>query len=410
MEERKKAWIVVFGGLGINLTLGVLYSWSVISAALIDQLHWTATQTQIPYMVASAMFAFTMIPAGRIQDRLGPKIVLLLASLLAGAGFVLSGFQLSVVGLTVFFGIFFGLAMGFGYAKPKNTAVKWFHSHHRGFITGVVVSGFGLAPVYIAPLANTLLHRIGIPATFFTLGVLFFAIVFSLSFVVRNPPAGHVPIVLEKKRKPPVRLPVQDKDFFQMLRCKQFYLVWSLFFFGTFAGLLIIGQMAKIGEEQAAMDNAFLIVTVYALFNFLGRISWGTISDWIGRKSSLFLIFIIQALVFLVFPLLTQPLPLLMGKSLVGFTFGGMLTIFPALTADLYGVKHMGVNYGLMITAWGFGGVLGPLFGGMARDITGGYDMSYIAAMVLSVLGALLTFAVRFPTTSTSTQEKTADA
>lgn len=397
MEASKKAWIVVFSGLGVNLTLGVLYSWSVISAALIDQLNWTATQTQIPYMVASAIFAFTMIPAGRMQDKLGPKIVLLMASFLAGTGFVFSGLQVSVIGLTIFFGIFFGLAMGFGYASPTPAAVKWFNPVHRGFITGLVVSGFGLAPIYIAPLASTLLVNIGIPATFFTFGALFFVIVFSLSFLIKNPPADHIPITIENKRKPKVHLKSEDKDYNQMLKSKQFYLIWGLFFCGTFSGLLIIGQMVKIGQEQASMENAFFIVTVYALFNFLGRISWGTISDFIGRKMSLFLMFSIQALVFLLFPLFTQPFPLLVGKSLVGFTFGGMLTIFPALTADLYGVKHLGVNYGIMITAWGVGGVLGPLFGGMARDITGGYALSYIVAMILSLVGAGLTFIIRLP-------------
>ena len=397
MDQRKKAWIVVFSGLGVNLTLGVLYAWGVISAALIDQLEWTATQTQIPYMVASAIFAFTMVPAGRMQDKLGPRLVLLLASVLAGAGFVFSGMRLGVVELTIFFGIFFGLAMGFGYASPTPAAVKWFHSNHRGFITGLVVSGFGLAPIYIAPLANLLLDQIGIQATFITLGIFFFAIVFGFSFLIKNPPPGHVPLPLETKRKPPVRLIRQDVDYGQMLRCKQFYLIWSLFFFGTFAGLLIIGQMQKIGQEQAGMQNAFIIVTVYALFNFLGRISWGSISDHIGRKQTLFVMFAIQVLVFLLFPFLTHPFALLIGKSLVGFTFGGMLTIFPALTADLYGVKHLGVNYGLMITAWGVGGVLGPLFGGMARDITGGYDASYIAAMVLSAFGAVLSLMITLP-------------
>lgn len=405
MKSDKKAWIVVFSGLGVNLTLGVLYSWSVISAALIDQLNWTATQTQIPYMVASAIFAFSMIPAGRMQDKLGPKIVLLMASFLAGAGFVFSGLQVNVIGLTIFFGIFFGLAMGFGYSSPTPAAVKWFNPVHRGFITGLVVSGFGLAPVYIAPLASLLLVNIGIPATFFTFGALFFIIVFSLSFVIKNPPADHVPITIERKRKPKTHLKSADKDYNQMLKSKQFYLIWGLFFCGTFSGLLIIGQMVKIGQEQASMENAFFIVTIYALFNFLGRISWGTISDFIGRKVSLFLMFSIQTLVFLLFPLLTKPFPLLVGKSLVGFTFGGMLTIFPALTADLYGVKHLGVNYGIMITAWGVGGILGPLFGGMARDMTGSYDLSYIMAMILSLVGAGLTFVIKLPKSKTISEQ-----
>lgn len=400
MNTNKRAWLVVFSGLGVNLTLGVLYSWSVISAALIDQLGWSVTQTQIPYMIASAIFAFSMIPAGRIQDKIGPKIVLLIASVLAGLGFVFSGLFPNVYGLTLFFGVFFGLAMGFGYSTPTPAAVKWFHLSHRGFITGLVVSGFGLAPVYIAPLASYLLNKIGIPGTFFTFGVLFFAVVFSLSFVIKNPPANHQPILLKRRQKTTHHTVSEDKDYSEMLKSGQFYLIWIMFFFGTFAGLLIIGQMAKIGQEQASMNNAFLIVSIYAIFNFLGRISWGSISDYIGRKMSLFLIFAIQTVVFLLFPLMKIPLTLMIGKSLVGFTFGGMLTLFPSLTADLYGLKHMGVNYGIMITAWGVGGVLGPLFGGMARDLTGGYNLSYMLAMILSLLGVILAITLKLPKAS----------
>lgn len=132
MENNRKAWLVVFSGLGVNLTLGVLYSWGIISAALIDDFNWTATQTQIPYMLASAVFALTMIPGGKLQDRFGPKPVLFVSSLLAGMGFIFSGMNLTVAGLTFFFGFVFGLAMGFGYSSPTPAAVKWFHPDHRG--------------------------------------------------------------------------------------------------------------------------------------------------------------------------------------------------------------------------------------------------------------------------------------
>ncbi len=390
MTQAHKAWIVVISGLGVNLSLGVLYSWGVISAALIDQLNWTATQTQIPYMLASAVFAVSMIPAGRLQDKFGPKIVLLFASVLAGAGFIMSGLTLNVWGLSVFFGVVFGLAMGFGYASPSPAAVKWFHPKHRGLITGLVVSGFGLAPVYIAPLSTYLLKQFGLAPTFVILGVLFFATLFLFSFLVKNPPRDHVPIVLKGSKGRESKSSVPDKDYVEMLKTTDFYLIWLMFFCGTFAGLKIIGQMAKIGQEQASMDNGFLLVIVYAIFNFIGRISWGSISDRIGRGLSLLIMFSIQVVVFLVFEFLTEPFTLLAGKSLIGFTFGGMLTVFPAITADFYGTKHLGVNYGMLITAWGVGGVLGPLLGGLTRDYTGNFRLSYFFAMLISAVGLLL--------------------
>ena len=397
MENNRKAWLVVFSGLGVNLTLGVLYSWGIISAALIDDFNWTATQTQIPYMLASAFFALTMIPGGKLQDRFGPKPVLFVSSLLAGMGFIFSGMNLTVAGLTFFFGFVFGLAMGFGYSSPTPAAVKWFHPDHRGLISGIVVSGFGLAPVYIAPLTSSLIAMFGLPTALVILGVLFFLIVFSLTFLISNPSDGVEKVKLKKKPRRTHRLATKDYSLSEMMKTPQFYILWTMFFFGTFAGLLIIGQMSKIGLEQASISNGFLLVVVYAIFNFIGRVTWGTISDYIGRTATLFTMFSIQALIYFLFSSFTNPVALLIGKSVVGFTFGGMLAIFPVVTADFYGVKNLGLNYGVMITAWGVGGVIGPLLGGIARDLTGGYGISYIVSAVLSVMGAVLSLMVRHP-------------
>jgi len=397
VTDLKKAWLVVYSGLGVNLTLGVLYSWSIISAALIDNYGWSATQTQIPYMLASAVFALTMVPGGKLQDRLGPKPVLLISSVLAGLGFILSGLNLTVAGLALFFGVVFGLAMGFGYASPTPAAVKWFHPEHRGLISGIVVSGFGLAPVYIAPLTSSLIGVLGLPATLITLGTIFFLVVFSLSFVISNPPPGFQRIELKKRPARVHQITAKDYKVREMVKTVQFYLLWTMFFFGTFAGLLIIGQMSKIGLEQASISNGFLLVVVYAIFNFIGRVTWGTVSDYLGRTITLLTMFLIQAVVYFSFAALTNPVALLIGKSLVGFTFGGMLAIFPVITADFYGMKNLGVNYGVMITAWGAGGILGPLLGGIARDITGGYGISYLVSAILSIAGAAISLLVRHP-------------
>ncbi len=397
VNDLKKAWLVVYSGLGVNLTLGVLYSWSIISAALMDNYGWSATQTQIPYMLASAVFALTMVPGGKLQDRLGPKPVLLISSVLAGLGFILSGLNLTVAGLALFFGVVFGLAMGFGYASPTPAAVKWFHPEHRGLISGIVVSGFGLAPVYIAPLTSSLIGVMGLPATLITLGIIFFLVVFSLSFAISNPPPGFQRIELKKRPAKVHQITAKDYKVGEMVKTVQFYLLWTMFFFGTFAGLLIIGQMSKIGLEQASISNGFLLVVVYAIFNFIGRVTWGTVSDYLGRTVTLLTMFLIQAIVYFSFAALTNPVALLIGKSLVGFTFGGMLAIFPVITADFYGMKNLGVNYGVMITAWGVGGILGPLLGGIARDITGGYEISYLVSAVLSVAGAAISLLVRHP-------------
>jgi MFS transporter, OFA family, oxalate/formate antiporter len=306
MKSIKQGSIVTLAGLGVNLTLGVLYAWGVISAALIDQLGWSATQTQIPYMTACAFFAFFMVPGGRLQDKFGPRPIVMLAALLTGLGFFLAGATLTVVGLTIFFGLVFGIAMGMGYAAPTPAAVKWFCPQKRGLISGIVVSGFGLAPIYIAPLTTGLIHRFGIQNTFYLLGAIFFFAIILLAQLICNPPPGFKPIP-SKSKKQAIKSASKDFEVSQVLRTPQFYLLWTMFCFGTFAGLLTIGQMVKIGIEQASMQSTFILIASYAFFNFFGRISWGVISDRIGRKTSLLIVFSIQLLTYALFPFLVTP-------------------------------------------------------------------------------------------------------
>lgn len=390
--------IVLLAGLGVNLMLGTLYAWGVIAKALRAEFGWSALQTQIPYMVACALFAFSMIPGGKLQDRLGPKPIIMIAAVLAGIGLVLSGHILTLTALIIGFGLIFGMAMGMGYSAPTPAAIKWFHPSKKGIISGIVVSGFGLAPVYVAPLTTHLLENFGISKTFYFLGIGFLVGIMLLAQFISNPPAGYKPAepkdaALSNKPKSVT----VDWNWKEMIRTKQFFMVWTIFTFGTFAGLLVIGQLSAIGIEQAGMGNPFTLTVLYAIANAGGRILWGIISDRIGTKKSMVSMYIIQVFAFLVMKYLTTPIALMAGIASVGFTFGGMLTVFPSITADYYGIKNLGMNYGLVITAWGIGGVLGPLVGGIVRDATGTYTVSYLISAALSLLGVFISMKLGAP-------------
>ncbi len=394
-----RGWIVALAALGVNLTLGVLYAWSIIAKALIAELGWTTTMTQIPYMAACASFAFSMVPGGKFQDKLGPKPVIMTSAVLAAIGFFFSGIFLTVPGLTIFFGIIFGTAMGTGYAATTPAAVKWFSAKKRGLISGIVVSGFGLAPVYIAPLTDYLITNYGIKSTFFMMSGGFFVIIMLLVQAISNPPKDYVvsnePVTKAQKSS------VVNYEWREVLKTKQFYLLWTMFCFGTFAGLLLTGQLARIGIEQAGFTSSFTLIAVYAIANFSGRIGCGIISDKLGRMRTLFLTFLLQVFIFIIFTKLTTPLTLMFGTAVVGFTFGGTATLFPTICIDYYGMKNFGMNYGMIITAWGIGGVFGPLLGGLVRDMTGGYAISYTTSALLSVLGALLCLVTKSPNLDT---------
>lgn len=396
-----KGIIVLLAGIGVNLMLGTLYSWGVISAALVNR-GWSVTATQIPYMVACAMFALSMVPAGKLQDRFGPRQVIMGSAVLAGIGLSLSGLLLNPIALAITFGVIFGVAMGLGYAAPTPAAVKWFHPSKRGVVSGVVVSGFGLAPVYIGPLTTYLIANYGIESTFLFLGGAFFIGIMTLSQIIKNPPIGYVPPVpvdVEKVKVKPTFSTKSTKEYEsgEMFKTKQFKIIWSMFACGTFAGLLIIGQLSKIGLEQSGITNGFILAALYAVFNALGRVSWGIISDRIGRTRSLFTMFVLQVFAYVLLPFATTPAILMIGVATVGFTFGGMLSVFPSITGDYFGMKNFGVNYGFVITAWGIGGVFGPLVGGLIRDFTGGYTYSYVISGLLSLVGVYLALKVTAP-------------
>ncbi len=399
-----KGWIVAMAGMGVNLALGVLYSWGAFQGVLVtDPYNWTATQSQIPYMIACFIFAVSMVPGGRLQDRIGPRTVIMAAGVLALVGMVLSGYVITPVGLSISFGIIFGLAMGFGYAAPTPAAVKWFGPHKRGLMSGIVVSGFGLAGIYVAPLVRYLLAQFGLSQTFVILGIAYGIVIVVLAQFISNPPAGFVPEPppqsIAHKYAAKAKGVVVDWDWKQMVKTPQFLGLWAMFCIGTFAGLLIIGQLRSIGMEQALLsdDLAFWLISMYALFNWAGRIGCGIIGDKLGARNTLIAMFVLQVAVFAFFGTFTTAVPLFIGTALVAFAFGGMLTIFPAITANYFGVKNLGVNYGLVFTAWGGGGVFGPLVGGIVRDMTGTYGIGYTISAVLSIIGIILAVTMKAP-------------
>jgi MFS transporter, OFA family, oxalate/formate antiporter len=180
-----------------------------------------------------------------------------------------------------------------------------------------------------------------------------------------------------------------------MLRTPQFYIIWFIFCFGALAGLMVIGQLSSIALEQAGITLGFLLVAILAIFNAGGRIIGGVMFDKIGRTPTLLIIFLGQGLNFLLFNTYSSLSTLLFGTMVAGFCYGACLSVFPAATAALFGVKNLGVNYGFVFLAWGAGGVFGGLIGGQVRDLTGGYFAAYLIAAVLCLIGAFLVFLIK---------------
>jgi OFA family oxalate/formate antiporter-like MFS transporter len=400
-----RGWLVTFAAAGTGLVLGILYVWSVVRAGIPASWGWSKADMALPYSTMCAFFAITMIPAGRLQDRFGPRIALLVGGSLAGLGCVVCGLGGSSLAVYVVgFGLLTGSGVGFGYAATTPASLKWFPPERTGLIAGIVVAGFGLAPVVLAPLSAWLLDAFatttaagtvekGVPATMIALGVLIWAVVGGLSLFVRNPPEGLLLDPPHARRQVAGRPVAADFSWQAMLRTAQFWLLFTMYFFGAAAGLMFISVASDLGKH-ALGTLAFLAVVVLAVGNSSGRILAGVVSDRIGRQWTLLAEFVCQGVVVAVLYKLsgsggTWP-AVLAVVFLLGFNYGANLAVFPAACKDYFGLRDFGLNYGCLFAAFGTAGLIMPWLNGFIQDATGSSDLSYALVVGLMALAAVL--------------------
>ncbi len=390
-----RKWIVTFAGTGINLALGVLYTWSMFKDAIAKEFGWQGQQLNDPYAICCVVFAFAMILAGRCQDRLGPRVTATIGGLLVGGGLVLIS-QSKAYGVWVLgFGVLVGIGIGFGYSSATPPALKWFPPSKTGLIAGLVVAGFGLAPVYLAPLSKYLLQSRGLEGAMMFYGIAFLVIVCLLAQLLTNPPPGYTATAPGATKAPPAGVSPTA-----LLRSPAFYFLWIIYFIGAGAGLMVISSISGMAKKSMG-EAVFVAVAVMAIGNAGGRVAAGILSDRIGRRWTLMLVLLFQALLmFLAIPVVggkeLHPAVILTLATLIGFNYGANLSLFPSFTKDLWGLKSFGMNYGILFTAWGVGGfALSRLQQMLTVNSGGSFTSSFITAGGLLVLGALLTLALR---------------
>jgi MFS transporter, OFA family, oxalate/formate antiporter len=393
--KQTTGWIITSAALGINLLLGLLYAWSVFKKALVLEWGWNDVTASLPFTVSAAIFAFMMIFAGRAQDKYGPRIIALLGGVLFGLGLLASGLAKTPAAMIITFGVIGGLGIGLGYSATTPCAIKWFHSSKKGVISGIVVSGVGLAPVYIAPLTAYFIKLYGIQQTFFILGSIALVAIIGFSLILKNPPSDFVPARgSETKASVPANKGIPWTD---AIKTREFVFLWLTFLLSATAGLMLIAHMASIADTQAGWKAGFMLVVVLSIFNALGRVLIGFLSDLIGRKPSMILVFLIQALNMFLFSQYQSIPILILGAAVAGLAYGSLFSLMPSITADFFGIKNLGVNYGLVFSGWGIAAVIGPILGGFAVMKTGTYTTSYVAAGILLLVGTVLVLLMKSP-------------
>jgi len=398
-----RGWTVTFAGMGINLALGVLYTWSVFKGGIQKDFAWDPASLNDPYSVCCLVFAFAMILAGRCQDRIGPRITAFVGGLLVGVGFFIASRTTDYWAWVVGFGVLVGAGIGFGYSSATPPALKWFPPSKTGLIAGLVVAGFGLASVYIAPLTTYLLNHGGVlhAARFYSIA--FVVVVCALSLLLQNPPAGYVAggAASGGAAKPLVASVPPGA----VLKTPMFWLLWVIYFIGAGAGLMVISSVSGMAKKSMG-EAAFVAVAVMAIGNAAGRILAGMLSDRIGRRWTLMLVLLFQAaLMFIAIPVAGSKemaaVVIVVVAAMIGANYGANLSLFPSFAKDLWGLKSFGVNYGILFTAWGMGGFALPRLQQVLTTRSGGsYTSSFVTAGVLLLLGTALTFLIKPPRSS----------
>jgi len=383
-------WRVVVGGVLMNLALGSLYAWSVFVAPLEKEFGWTRAETSLVFTIAVVTFAITFIFGGRLQDRRGPRLAALIGAVLVSLGFLLTSATSSLTYLYLVFGVIVGAGNGFGYATPIPVASKWFPDK-RGLVVGMMVGGYGAGSAIIGPLATHLIASIGWRATFQVLGVAFLVMGVTGAFLMSNPPAGYRP---DGWTPPAAAASRRDTTTREILRTPQFYLLWAAYCLGTTAGLMTISQLVPLARNAGlGATAAAYALTVGAFGNAGGRILSGWLSDSLGRLATLRTMVLISAIAMpVLFAVRDQVALFYLAVAVVYWCYGTQLSVFASTTADFYGTRNLGANYGALFTAWGTAGVIGPLIAGRVFDATKSYQYAFYAAAVLALgaLGALM--------------------
>ena len=392
-------WVIAIAGVFLQIALGAVYAWSVFRIPLSKQFGWSISQVTFTFTISIFVLGFASFFGGLWMNRVGPRTVALTAGVFYGLGVFLASFSANKLWwLYLSYGFIGGIGLGLGYIVPVATLVKWFPDR-RGLITGIAVGGFGAGALITAPVATRLIQTVGVLPTFAYLGVAYFIIAIIASLFMRNPPEGWQPEGWTPSEKQTAQRATHDFVLSEALKAWQWWALWLILFLNTSAGIAVISQEAPIFEELTKVTALVAggMVGVASLGNGVGRVFWAWLSDLITRRGAFAVMFIVQVLLFWFLPTITVSSIMTTVTFVILMCYGGGFGTMPAFTADYFGPKNVGPIYGLMLTAWSFASVFGPLYIARMRETTGNYAGALHVIAIVMLISVLLPIIVRPP-------------
>jgi len=426
-------WWIAVAGVFIQMALGAVYAWSVFSKPLIARFAWSISEVSRTFTICIFVLGLAAFFGGLWLNRMGPRIVALTGGTLYGLGMFLASFadhrflghrlvpllkekatflaSLSdhrLLWLYLTYGVIGGIGLGFGYIVPVAVLLKWFPDR-RGLITGIAVGGFGAGALVTAPVATRLIQlpQVGVLNTFAFLGIAYLIVTVAGGFFMQNPPEGWKPPGWEPSASQAAQRAARNFTLGEALSTWQWWALWLLLFLNTSAGISVISQESPMFQELAGMSAtaAGALVGFVSMGNAVGRVFWASVSDVISRKTTFFVMFLIEMLLFWLYPSLTSATLLGVVTFTILLCYGGGFGTMPAFTADYFGPKNVGPIYGLMLTAWGFASAFGPQLIAYMRETYGNYHGAlHVIAAILAV-AAVLPLLVRPPGAKSRSRE-----
>ena len=392
--KTQKRCIILIAGMVIQFCAGIIYGWSVFRGPVAIHLNWDAGAASLTSSIMLSMFVLGIILGGYAQDKLGPKKVTFSGSLLTGVGMVSTAFVNENTPWLIYvtYGIIAGLGVGTIYMSTVAAIQKWYPDR-RGFASGMVVSAFGLSLVVLAPLAQSMLSKLGVPYTFLIFGIGFLLICGSCSLLIDNPPPGYLP-----EGYTPTLGSAKKKQYSpkEIIKTKQFYLLLGGMLFTLPAYFILNPIFLSLGTERGlSVALALLGVSLTGISSAAGRLIVAWVSDKIGRKPAMVSIAVITLIAILIM-ISGQGVLFLICIMFISFSFGGTASVYATMTAESFGTKYGGMNFGLVTLGFGLSALIFPLISNKLT-MAGSYTASFLLAAATCVVAIILVLLMKNP-------------
>lgn len=402
MEKVKNRWLIAASALGIHLSIGSAYAWSVFTNPLAHEFGWSTTEISMAFSIAIFFLGTSAAFMGTFVEKRGPRTSGMVAAIFFGVGVAGSGLATTLGSLPLlylFYGVIGGIGLGIGYISPVSTLVKWFPDR-RGLATGLAIMGFGFAALISGPAAAALIDTVGINSTFYMLGAIYFIVMTASAQYLSPPPEGWIPKGFKEntqKGKIKIKPDLAQLTANEAVKTRRFWMLWIMLFINITCGIALLAVASPMAQEITGMSaiTAASMVGIMGLFNGGGRIAWASLSDYIGRPNVYTTFFVIQIIAYFLLPISTNVILFMVLIYAIMTCYGGGFSSVPAYIGDIFGTKQIGAIHGYILTAWAMAGIVGPILLSFIYDRTNSYNITMVIFGIMFMIAFAISMWIR---------------